>query len=33
MHNALEDDFDARRGLPGFRRVMHRATIAGDKPH
>jgi len=33
MHNALEDDFEARRGLPGFRRVMHRATIAGEKPH
>ncbi|MDH3672943.1 MAG: TauD/TfdA family dioxygenase [Gammaproteobacteria bacterium] len=32
MHNALNDDFSARRGANGFRRVMHRATIAGERP-
>jgi taurine dioxygenase len=32
-HNALADDFGARNNGQGFRRVLHRATLAGDKPH
>jgi len=32
-HNALADDFAARSNGQGFRRVLHRATLAGDKPH
>ena len=32
LHNALEDDFGAARGGMGFRRVLHRATLAGGRP-
>ena len=32
MHCAIDDDFQARRGGPGFRRVVHRATLAGERP-
>ncbi|MFP6741687.1 MAG: TauD/TfdA family dioxygenase [Alphaproteobacteria bacterium] len=32
MHNALSDYHPSRMGQ-GFRRVLHRATIAGDKPY
>ena len=32
-HNALADDFGARQGGEGFRRILHRATLAGDRPH
>jgi len=31
MHYAIEDDFAAAVG-DGYRRVMHRATFAGEKP-
>ena len=33
QHHALEDDFEARRTGRGFRRVMHRATMAGQPVH
>ena len=32
MHNALNDDFGAARNGAGFRRVLHRATLAGERP-
>lgn len=32
MHCAIDDDFMARRGGQGFRRVVHRATMAGERP-
>ena len=32
-HNALHDDFDARENGQGFRRILNRATLAGDRPH
>ena len=32
MHYAIEDDFGAEAGK-GYRRVMHRATFAGERPH
>lgn len=32
LHNALEDDFGAARNGMGFRRVLHRATLAGERP-
>ena len=32
LHNALDDDFTARATGRGFKRVMRRATIAGDRP-
>jgi taurine dioxygenase len=32
MHNALSDYHPGRMGQ-GYRRVLHRATIAGDKPY
>ena len=32
MHNALNDDFGAARNGTGFRRVLHRATLAGERP-
>ena len=32
LHAALDDDFAARRNGRGFRRVMHRATMAGERP-
>ncbi|MBT6512119.1 MAG: TauD/TfdA family dioxygenase [Alphaproteobacteria bacterium] len=32
MHCAIDDDFAARNGGNGFRRVLHRATFAGQKP-
>ena len=32
LHNALEDDFGAARSGAGFRRVLHRATLAGGPP-
>ena len=32
MHCAIDDDFTAKRGGTGFRRVMHRATFAGQVP-
>ena len=32
MHYAIEDDFGAESGK-GYRRVMHRATFAGERPH
>ena len=32
LHHAVDDDFDARRNGRGFRRVMHRATMAGERP-
>ena len=32
MHNALNDDFSAARNGAGFRRVLHRATLAGEVP-
>jgi taurine dioxygenase len=32
MHYAIEDDFGAEAGN-GYRRVMHRATFAGERPH
>lgn len=32
MHAALDDDFAARQKGRGYRRVMHRATMAGDLP-
>ena len=32
MHYAIEDDFGAEAGH-GYRRVMHRATFAGERPH
>ena len=32
MHYAIEDDFGAETG-DGYRRVMHRATFAGERPH
>ena len=32
LHNALSDDFGARGDRNGFRRVLHRATLAGDRP-
>ena len=32
MHYAIEDDFGAESGT-GYRRVMHRATFAGERPH
>jgi len=32
LHNALSDDFSAARDGHGFRRVLHRATLAGERP-
>ena len=32
LHNALNDDFSAARNGSGFRRVLHRATLAGERP-
>ncbi len=32
LHNAMTDFF-AARGNTGYRRVMHRVTIEGDRPH
>ena len=32
LHNALEDDFGAARNGMGFRRVLHRATLTGERP-
>jgi taurine dioxygenase len=32
LHNALNDDFGAARNGMGFRRVLHRATLAGERP-
>ena len=32
LHNALSDDFGAARNGAGFRRVLHRATLAGERP-
>lgn len=32
LHNALRDDFAAARTGQGFRRVLHRATLAGERP-
>ena len=32
LHNALDDDFGAARNGTGFRRVLHRATLAGERP-
>ena len=32
LHNALDDDFGAARTGTGFRRVLHRATLAGERP-
>jgi taurine dioxygenase len=32
MHCAINDDFRARNGELGFRRVVHRATMAGERP-
>ena len=32
LHNALEDDFGAARCGSGFRRVLHRVTLAGEHP-
>ncbi len=32
LHNALNDDFGAARNGTGFRRVLHRATLAGERP-
>ena len=32
MHYAIEDDFGVKTGN-GYRRVMHRATFAGERPH
>ena len=32
LHNALNDDFGAARSGTGFRRVLHRATLAGERP-
>ena len=32
LHNALNDDFAAARNGSGFRRVLHRATLAGERP-
>ena len=31
MHYAIEDDFGAESG-EGYRRIMHRATFAGERP-
>ena len=31
LHNAMTDFF-AARGNTGYRRVMHRVTIEGDRP-
>ena len=31
MHCAIDDDFQARKGEPGFRRIVHRATMAGER--
>lgn len=33
MHHAVDDDFRALQNGQGFRRVMHRATMAGQPPH
>ena len=32
LHHALNDDFGAARNGTGFRRVLHRATLAGERP-
>ena len=32
LHNALDDDFGAARNGLGFRRVLHRVTLAGERP-
>lgn len=32
LHNALDDDFGAASNGKGFRRVLHRATLAGERP-
>ena len=32
LHNALEDDFGAARNGMGFCRVLHRATLTGERP-
>ena len=32
MHYAIQDDFNAEHGN-GYRRVLHRATFAGERPH
>ena len=33
LHHANDDDFQARRTGRGFRRVLHRATMAGEAVH
>jgi taurine dioxygenase len=32
LHNALNDDFSAAGNGSGFRRVLHRATLEGERP-
>lgn len=32
LHHATDDDFEAQAGRRGFRRVLHRATMAGETP-
>jgi len=32
LHHAMDDDFEAMRTGQGFRRVLHRATLAGQRP-
>ena len=33
LHHATDDDFQAKRTGKGFRRVLHRATLAGQAVH
>jgi len=32
LHHPVDDDFSALRGETGYQRIMHRATLAGEKP-